>query len=399
MALGLQHLKDLYDSNGYDFILKLFSNNVYITEKIDGSRFAFEKNNNKLSFFKRDERTPITMVDRTVMKYYESAISHIESLDLDLIPEGIRFGFEYFTNSSPGSIVYDLVPVNGLILTDVVTSGVPDTNIDSLVKYAKIFKTSPPPIIFNGKLSAKQKNLLEDFLLADWDDLFIKFKTESFTSYIIGIVNPKLKNMALNIGTSKPIEGVVFSFNDGNTFTNVKVVDPLYTQNARKIAKGRFTTEKRKSDSQTKIILRDIVSFIKNDANYDIEFKSTSVDMKFIELVSYLFKQYYLKNKGSFTSISSKTNSDEIQELDINYKFITDGELAQILKSNKKVKLVFKSVLAAFGKTRKRGNLVIDKSMLLDINALRIKLKKLSKNKVDYRNRMDEWVSNMMHRI
>jgi len=375
---GLTHLKDLYTSKGIKFIEDLFTLAAYITEKIDGSRFAFENFPEGLKFYKRDSRTPITMVDRTVMKYYESAIAHIESLKN--IPMGIRFGFEYFANNNPGSIVYDKIPQNGLILTDISKGGTLDTNIDVLTKYAKQLKTSPPPIIHNGKLNKTQKEQLIDFLTTEWDDLIKKFKTESFTTYIISILNPKLKNTALNIGTTKPIEGVVFSFDKGDSFVNTKVVDPLYTQKARDMAKNRFTPEKKESNLQTKELLRDIVKFVKTKADTNVDFQSKSKDVRFIELLSYLFKQYYLKNKSKFSKIPVNTKSDDIKELDINYNFIHDKELVKILKSNKKVKIMFKSFLAAFGKTRKRGNMVIDKDMLSTINALIPKFTKLSES-------------------
>ena len=394
----MQHLKDIFDSKGYNFIAKLFSNEVYITEKIDGSRFSFEKIKNTLIFYKRDNRVPISMIDRTVMKFYEPAISHIESLSLSSIPEGVRFGFEYFANSNPGSIVYDKIPKNGLILTDVNAGSGFDTNVDNLVKYAKKLKTSPPPIIFNGKLSGKQKMQLEDFLTTEWDDLFMKFKTESFTSYIIGILNPKLKNTALNIGTSKAIEGIVFSFNDGGTFINAKVVDPLYTQNARKKASSRRTPEKKESSTHIKEIIKDLVGFAKSKASYDLKFKSDTPDKRYVELLSFIFKQYYLKNKGKFNSIKVDQSYDVI-EMDVNYKFIHDTELVNIIKSKLSVKRIFKTFLSLFGKTRKKATDIIDKSTVSNINGLIGKVKKLSENKKTYQDKMDMLLTRSIRKL
>jgi len=380
---GLTHLKDLYSSKGIQFIEKLFSNDVYITEKIDGSRFAFKKDNGELVFFKRDGKTPINMVDRTVMSFYESAIEHIESLKLNNIPEGITFGFEYFANNNPGSIVYDKIPKNGLILTDISSGGSAITNIDTLLSYSKQLKVSPPPIIYNGKLSGKQKEQLTDFLTTEWDELFIKFKTESFTSYIISILNSKLKNTALNIGTTKPIEGIVFSFNDGGTFINAKVVDPLYTQSARNKTKGRYTPQAKENNSNLKEILSDMISFIKTKGVFDIELKGKTKDSRYVELLSELFLQYYQKNKGKFSKIEA--HGGDVKELDINYKFIPNKELQGVLKSKPKVKRVFKLFLNTFGKTRNRATNTIDKSMLGDIGTITSKVKRLSESSINYK--------------
>lgn len=382
---GLTHLKDLYSSKGIQFIEKLFSNDVYITEKIDGSRFAFKKENGELVFFKRDGKTPINMVDRTVMSFYESAIEHVESLKLNNIPEGIVFGFEYFANNNPGSIVYDKIPKNGLILTDISSGGSAITNIDTLISYSKKLKVSPPPIIHNGKLSGVQKEKLVDFLTTEWDDLFIKFKTESFTSYIISILNSKLKNTALNIGTTKPIEGIVFSFNDGGTFVNAKVVDPLYTQSARNKTKSRYTPQAKENNANLKEILSDMIAFIKTKGNYDVITKGKTKDSRYVEVLSELFLQYYQKNKSKFSKIEA--HGGDIKELDVNYKFIPNKDLQSILKSKPKVKRVFKLFLNTFGKSRNRATNTIDKSMLGDIRTIYSKVRRLSESSIN--SRMD----------
>ena len=393
---GLTHLKDLYSSNGIKFIEKLFSNDVYITEKIDGARFAFKKENGELIYYKRDSKTPMTIVDRTVMKYYESAVEHIESLNLNSIPESLTFGFEYFSNTQPGAIVYDKIPKNGLILTDISSGGSAITNIDTLVSYSKTLKVSPPPIIYNGKMNSTQKQKLIEFLETEWEDLFEKFKTESFTSYIISILNPKLKNNALHIGTSKPIEGIVFSFNDGGTFVNAKVVDPLFTKSARdkfkKTVQKRVSPENKQNNENIKDLLSDITDFVKKRGDFNIKLKNKTKDTRYVELLSELFFQYYQKNKGKFSKI--EPSSTDIKELDINYKFIPNKELQSILKSKPKVKSMYKTFLSTFGKKRGRATATIPKSILGDIGTIQNKIKKLSE--ATYQTKMDRLIEDII---
>lgn len=395
---GLTHLKDLYSSNGIKFIEKLFSNDVYITEKIDGARFAFKKEDGELVYYKRDSKTPMSIVDRTVMKYYESAVEHIESLNLSSIPEGLTFGFEYFTNTQPGAIVYDKVPKNGLILTDISNGGSAITNIDTLVSYSKKLKVSPPPIIYNGKMNSNQKDKLIEFLETEWEDLFEKFKTESFTSYIISILNPKLKNNALHIGTSKPIEGIVFSFNDGGTFVNAKVVDPLFTKSARdkfqKRVQQRVSPETKENNQNIKDLLSDIVDFIKKRGDFDINLKNKTKDTRYVELLSELFFQYYEKNKSKFSKIDAK--SSDIKELDVNYKFIPNKQLQSVLKSKPKVKSMYKTFLSTFGKKRGRATATIPKSILGDIGSIQSKIKKLSES--TYETKMDRLIETIIRK-
>ena len=119
---GISHLYDLYNKKGQDFIEKLFNTYVTVNEKMDGSAFIFERDleTGKFKFYKRDQRNPITMVDRTLMKYYETPIQYIESLPphiLSNIPRGWKFGLEYFSNPQPVEIAYDRIPKNNLILS------------------------------------------------------------------------------------------------------------------------------------------------------------------------------------------------------------------------------------------------------------------------------------------
>ena len=119
---GINHLYDIYNKKGEDFVNQLFNSFVTINEKMDGTAFTFERDEKtgKFKFFKRDQRNPITFVDRTLMKYYEKPIQYIESLPpniLEEIPRGWRFGLEYFANNKPVEITYDRVPKNNLILS------------------------------------------------------------------------------------------------------------------------------------------------------------------------------------------------------------------------------------------------------------------------------------------
>ncbi len=377
---SIKHLKDIFTSKGIDFINKLFSNSVYITEKIDGSRFSFKRDKTELIFYKRDSKKPINMIDRTIASFHEAAIEHIESLKLSSIPDGVTFGFEYFVSNNIGSIVYDKTPKNGLILTDVSMGGAANTNIDDLIKFSKILKTDPPPVIFNGTMSGKQKEKLIDFLTTEWEELFVKFKTESFTSYIISILNPKLKNTALNIGTTKAIEGIVFSFNDGGTFTNAKVVDPLYTQKARENAQNRNNPERNDFRDSVKIVLTDLISFSKTKADHDVKLTTKTKDARYVELLSDVFHQYYLKNKSKFSKIVLTNTTNQIKEFDVNYKFISNPKLVKVLKSNDKVKTIFKMFLLAFSRERKKVTYTLDKNNISDINSLRPKFQKLSES-------------------
>ena len=115
MASGIAHLRDILSKQGEDVIIRL------LNEKLDGSAFCFEKQiDESFLFFKRNQDEPINLIDRTLVKYYEEPINHIESLSQsikDLIPYNWRFGCEYFSNNTPHEIHYEELPQNKLILS------------------------------------------------------------------------------------------------------------------------------------------------------------------------------------------------------------------------------------------------------------------------------------------
>ena len=118
---GITHFQEILKKKGKDFVEKLFDKYVTVNEKLDSLALSFEKNQyGKLDFFKRHTEVPISTIDRTLMKLYETPIYYIESLDqsiINKIPANWRFGMEYFTDENSQDISYDRLPKNNLILS------------------------------------------------------------------------------------------------------------------------------------------------------------------------------------------------------------------------------------------------------------------------------------------
>ena len=78
---GLQHLFDIYSKQGSEFINNLFNKKLVVSEKPDGSVFSAQQNaEGTMDFFKRDDRQPITKLDRTIMSLYEPPIEYIQKI-------------------------------------------------------------------------------------------------------------------------------------------------------------------------------------------------------------------------------------------------------------------------------------------------------------------------------
>ena len=199
-------LSNIYKQQGNEIIDKIFNDHLIVSEQIDGSRFLFQKlPDNTIVYYKKDGEQ-INYIDRTLMKFYENAITFIENMPIAIkvnLPDYWTFGFQYFPSSAPINIVYDRMPKNHLILTDIsirnevgrTTKVIHDAKV--LRDWAAKIDVEQPPIIFNGRLSDFQKSQLKRFLETPDEDLIQLFKTQSFTRYIISILNPKLTSSAL----------------------------------------------------------------------------------------------------------------------------------------------------------------------------------------------------------
>lgn len=379
---GISHLYDLYNKKGKEFIEDLFNNYVTVNEKMDGSSFIFERDpeTGKFVFYKRDQKTPITLVDRTLMKYYEKPIQYIESLPPHIIkeiPRGWRFGLEYFANNAPVEIVYDNVPKNNLILSYVhkkdSTGKIKDTIQDkeSLDTWADLLGVERPPIIFQGYLDPEQKERILDFLRTPFEQLVSEYKTRSFVAFIIGVLNPKLQKTALNANLEKPIEGIVFRFGEeksGKEPVLSKMVDPIFTEMAKH--KARKKIEQKPSDFLGLTIL-DVMNFILENGVESFDSEGKTEDEKYISFISDVFSkfldEYSYKYKGADFEEPEYLRKDEFR---LNRELINDKKVLGYLEQDEAFESLYKLILNSFRKIKKRAGGIITPGIIDQFNAL-----------------------------
>ena len=377
---GISHLYDIYNKKGGDFINNLFNSYVTINEKMDGSAFVFERNieTGRFNFYKRDQRYPITLVDRTLMKYYEKPINYIESLPphiLKEIPRGWRFGLEYFSNNQPVEIAYDRLPKNNLILSYIHTkndNGKPASTIqdqEQLNNWADILGVERPPIVFQGMLTEDQKNQILDFLRTPFGDLVSEFKTKSFVRYIIGVLNPEAKTSALNDDLDKPIEGIVFRFGEddnGKEPILSKMVDPVFTELAKE--KYNKKSEEKPSDFLGLTIM-DIMNFILEEGVESFNVSGDSDDERYISFMSDVFikflDEYAYKYRGADFQEPDYLRKDEFR---LNLDMIKDKRVLKYLDTDDSYESLFKLMLNSFRKIRKRASGIITAGIIDQFN-------------------------------
>ena len=377
---GISHLQDLYHKKGNEFITKLFQSFVTVNEKMDGSAFTFERDpdTGKFKFYKRDQRNPITLVDRTLMKYYERPIQYIESLPphiIQNIPRGWRFGLEYFANPKPVEIVYDRVPNNNLILSYVHKSEGPKgrstvQNQEELNNWADLLGVERPPIIFQGVLSKEQKRKILEFINTPFSELVSEFKTRSFVAFIVGVLNPELKNTALNHDLEKAIEGIVFRFGSEEDEEPVlaKMVDPVFTE----LAKSKYVDKKEKKPSDfLGITVMDVMNFILEKGADSFKFSGKSEDERYLSYMSDVFVNFLEENADRYKGMDFD-EPDYLKQDDfrVNKNFVRNREALGYIEEDEAFESLFKLIVNQFRKIKKRSGGIISSEVMEQFNSV-----------------------------
>ena len=379
---GINHLYDIYNKKGQEFVDQLFNTYVTVNEKMDGSAFTFErdKETGKFKFYRRDQRNPITFVDRTLMKYYEKPIQYIESLPphiLEEIPRGWRFGLEYFANTKPVEITYDTMPKNHLILSYVHEFGedgkIKKTiqNKEELDNWADLLGIDRAPIIFQGYLTDEQKIKISEFLRTPFDQLVERFKTQSFVRFIIGTLNPDLKKSALNNDLDKDVEGIVFRFGDSTKDSEpvlAKMVDPVFTQMAKE--KSMKQKENKPSDFLG-ITLLDVMNFILEEGLDSFKVEGENEDERYVSFMSDVFSKFLEENEDKYRGADfEEPDYLKREEFRLNKDLIDDRRVLKYVNEDDSFESLFKLMLNSFRKIKSRAGGIITKGMMEQMNLL-----------------------------
>jgi hypothetical protein len=145
---------------GTDYIRDIFRTRVEITEKVDGSQFAFGVFGGE--FFMRSKGAQI--FPETPEKMFLAAVNYVASIQHRL-PEGILFYCEYLKSPSHNTLKYNRIPRNHLMLFGAMLY--PEerfvSDFDSLVHYAEDLGVEVVPLIYSGDVSGPEfiRGLLE----------------------------------------------------------------------------------------------------------------------------------------------------------------------------------------------------------------------------------------------
>lgn len=367
---GINHLREVYEKKGEEFLTGLLNGYVIISEKIDGTFFGVKKKEDgTFKYFKKSGE--ITYVDRVLMKYYESAISYLEGLSDEKkkrIPTNFYFGFEYFTRGDSSKAKYSRLPKNGLVLSYIhklkekgeIERTAQDK--DLLDRWADYLGVEKPPIIFEGDLNSEQKSEVLEFVYTNKAELEKKFKTRSFTRHILTVLGKEDYSSFLKGEKDGDISEIVFRFYDrseeGKKYDSflAKLVDPIF-QDREDRPKQEKTTS---SQDYIWLILIDLMNFFESYDVKDLQAKvdhEKGFDENYLTLINFIFKdfikEYSRKYEGLQLDIPEYLQRPEFE---LDQTRITDPEVNKIITNSEVNREVYKILLNFFRKTRKRSS-------------------------------------------
>lgn len=365
---GINHLRDVHQKKGDEFLNNLLNNYVIISEKVEGTFFGVKKNkDDSLRYFKKSGE--ISYVDKVLMKYYNTAITYFDSIPLakrQRIPQNFYFGFEYFTRGDGRGSRYKRLPKNNLVLSHIhklddkgnIESTV--QNRELLDRWANYLDVEKPPIVFEGHLDDEQKTAILDFVHTPEKELTSKFKTTSFTKHIISVLNDKMPASFLMDDLEGSIETIVFRFFDekaDNPKAEVflaKIVDPMFQE------REESAPPKKENKSQDYIWLI-VIDLMNHFETYDIaDLKKhidpdLSFDQNYLELLDSIFKdfiaEYAQKYEGLVLEVPEYLKRPEFE---LDSSLVRDPEVVKLITNNETYREVYKILINFFRKTRKR---------------------------------------------
>lgn len=386
---GINDLRQVHVKKGDDFLKNLLNNFVIINEKIEGTFFGVKKEeNDRFKYFKKTGE--ISYVDRVMMKYYNPAISHFEGFPEEKrqrIPSSLFFGFEYISKKDQPT---NKKVKNNLVLTYIHRlddDGKPIETLqtgEDLKKWAEFLEVEAPPIIFEGILDDEQKRAIQEFVYSPFKELADRFKTTSFTKYIISVLNPDKNENSPKEGLMGEIESIIFRFydeNDENPKANIflaKMVDPIFQEKAKEV---KPEGQNNRSSDYIWLIVIDLMNHIEMYDEFDLRERceeEEDYDLRFIKLMNNIFKEfikeYSYKYEGLELNIPEYLRNPEF---DIDYSLINDSEISSILQKDETYKEIYRILTNFFRKPRKKSSSTFFDDNLL--NQLNIQVQKLKR--------------------
>lgn len=273
----MKHFFDYINSSKFD-LDKLSRTNVLVTLKIDGTALQLCFDSDKATFHKRSndvsEKGPqISRIDAFNNPAYYDTMKYLNPIIKDNVGKfnGIKIlNSEIIIDSNPHLIQYNQKPKGNLCLLGGISSNGKSIDPKMIDEYATILGVESVPVFFKGKLGDKMNQILD--YVKNYCDPHNPIVRENFKNDIISILGNNSDSLMLDTKNGY-IEGFVFDFSDGDSHTLLKIDDPSFVIDFKKMKdKEMSDSEKSKMDE----VLNDIFNYFQSKG---LVFKKQSNDI------------------------------------------------------------------------------------------------------------------------
>lgn len=335
-------LSEMLNKEGLHYIENFLSNDLIITEKLDTYRILFEKKDDKLVFYKKDNK-PLNLIERTLTNVWEDAIIELNTIIGDIkLPEGLTFGLAYTPVERPIRLPYSNIPK--YILTDITlrkNNKIVETyDYEEVKRWASTLKIGRPPIIFEGILSEEQKNVIINYGQGNYNEI----KQDSLVEIIESLFNDTYSKEDI-------IEGIILKSNKGL----MQLESYEFS-----ILNEAYQNEKYTRDFYD-IILLNLNSFLDDYKIPLLEGKTP--DEIYLEIASDIFNNFCQKNPNILKNIKEEYLNPPSYGYygRLNLLLIKNKKTVDILEKNDKIfESLFRIILSSLRKPKKEYGLLTE---------------------------------------
>lgn len=361
--MAVKTLNDIYRSKGDEYIKNLLENYLIVSENISGSYFGVRRSlDGKVSFYKKDGE--ITAIDRILTRFYEKPINHLsDAVRTDRIPKGCHVGMKYVRTAGDSLKLYVAYVYN--LKNDRYEHG-----RAALSETAEKLDVMPTPVHFEGCLDEDQKLKVLEFAYAPREQLADKFRTVSFFSHLMNVLNVDEYDEA-NEASSFILR--FYEKRKGYTGKTMvaKIANPVFYELSKE-------NEPSKPNDYIYLIIMDLLNFIQSYRVMELNKSAVGddPDERYVALVNKIYKDFVKEYGVKYMDIKLDVpDFMDFEDFDLNAKRIVDADVVSYVDMNDNFKEIYKILLNFFRRQRKNTTDFLDERTL---NMLNSTIKKIS---------------------
>jgi hypothetical protein len=327
----------------------LVDKKILVYEDIQGTKIFVRWDGIRWRFKARSLKSPdLNHYDIMIQNYWAPLVNYFQNLPVEirsLIHTNYWYCFEYFYDTQPAHIQYDQKPKNGLVLTWIVKLGkIWSQNVSELWEFSQLLKTDMLPVIFFGKLSKDQLDLLKTYVKTSPDDLKYCFDEISFAKFFYKILDKDSENSFGMVSGrwNGNLEKLIIRNVDSFSQFSLELLNPLYKETKRDAT--HYLT-------MHSMIIMNFLEFYHLQDLSKYKLKPGTLEENYCELISNLFLDYlekYTQNSTNWVFTLPPFYSE--QKFRLNLEKIQSEDLKKAIAVDTKKEYCFKIILNSFYK-------------------------------------------------